>query len=104
MDTQNLTNAKINAQNVITVFVPSRLRGTPVIQAYTPADYQANMDNRDMNFETLIENFNVYEVDDKWVMSIKTTVSQVSKTKLFNMAGEPIYIVNTSPIPKFKPK
>lgn len=104
LDPNNPNGAKINAQNVVAIFVPSKLRGTPAIQQYTLADYQANMESPDMVFETLIENFNVYDVDDKWVMSIKTTVSQVSKTRLFNAMGEPIYLVNTTPIPKFKKK
>ena len=104
MDPANPQNAQINAQNIMTVFVPQRLRGTPSMQVYTQADYQANMENPDMTFETLIENFNVYEVNEKNVMSVKTTVSQVGKTKLFNSVGEPVYLVNTTPIPKFKPK
>ncbi|MGI0022487.1 MAG: hypothetical protein ACRD9Q_06465 [Nitrososphaeraceae archaeon] len=104
MNQQNPTNANISAQNVVAVFVPTRLRGTPSNQLYTQADYQANMETQDMIFETLIENFNVYEVDDKWIMSIKTTLSQVGKTRLYNTIGEPIYLVNTTPIPKFKPK
>ena len=104
MDPNNPNGAAISAQNVIAIFVPQRLRGTPSDRTYSNTELQANIENSDIGFEPLIENFNVYEIDGKWILSVKTTVSQVTKTRLFDIRGEPIYIVNTAPIPKLKPK
>jgi len=57
-----------------------------------------------MAFTTIIEDFNEYEVDSKQILSIKTSISQISKCKLFNNIGEPIYLVTTAVIAKSKPK
>lgn len=57
-----------------------------------------------MTFSTIIEDFNTYEVDSNQILSIKTTASQISKTKLFNNIGEPIYLVVTAIVAKSKPK
>jgi hypothetical protein len=57
-----------------------------------------------MAFTTMVEDFNEYEVDSKQILSIKTLVTQISKCKLFNNIGEPIYLVATAFIAKSKPK
>ena len=57
-----------------------------------------------MEFTILDENFNTYDVGSKWILSVKTALSQISKTKLFNNLGEPIYLVSTTLIPKVKPR
>ena len=54
--------------------------------------------------ETLRENFSVYKFSNEVTISIKTIVTQVNKTKYFNPNGEPIYIVNKSPVMKIKQK
>lgn len=52
-----------------------------------------------MEFTILDENFNTYDVGSKWILGVKTALSQISKTKLFNNLGEPIYLVSTTLIP-----
>jgi len=48
----------------------------------------ANIEIVDMYFVTLgNEDFNTYDVDHQWILSIKNTLSQVSKTRLFNNAA-----------------
>ena len=58
----------------------------------------------DMEFETIFEDFNQYDLDGKFILGLKTSLSQVSRTKLHNMRGEPIYLINTAPIPKITSK
>ena len=93
---------QFNIQNNISTFVPKQLRGTP--SAHTPQQLQDSIEIYDLGFKSLIEDFNVYELDSKQVLSIKTTLAQVSKSKLFNNSGEPIYKVATSLIAKAEPK
>jgi hypothetical protein len=95
---------QFNIQNNISTFVPKQLRGTPPGISYNSQQLEENIDVYDLGFRALIEDFNVYEVDSKQVLSIKTTIAQVSRSKLFNNFGEPIYKVATSMIAKAKPK
>jgi hypothetical protein len=95
---------QVNVQNIIATFVPKKLRGIPSAKSYTQQELQANIEVFDMPFTTLTEDFNVYEVDSKQILSIKTTVSQISKSKLFSNNGEPIYLVATAIVAKSKPK
>jgi len=94
----------INAQNVVGVYIPKKLRGTPSNVIYTQTEYNKNMDVEDMSFETISEDFNQYDLDGKFILSVKTALSQVSRVKLYNTRGEPIYLVNTAPVPKIKRK
>ena len=90
----------INAQSIVTAFIPKRLRKQPSNILYTQNDYVKNIDMEDMEFEVIFEDFNQYDLDEKFILSLKTTLSQVSRTKLYNIRGEPIYLTNTAPIPK----
>ena len=58
----------------------------------------------DIEYEVLRENFNVYDLSNGMVMSVKTIISQINKTNGHNQEGEPIYNVNAQPIVKFKKK
>jgi hypothetical protein len=95
---------QVNVQNIIATFVPKKLRGTPSTKSYSQQELQTNIEIFDMAFSTIIEDFNTYEVDSNQILSIKTTVSQISKTRLFNNIGEPIYLVVTAIVAKSKPK
>jgi superfamily I DNA and/or RNA helicase len=96
--------ASVNAQNVVAAFVPLRLKGTPSEQKYTLQEVNANLDKEDMKFKVLNEHFNEYVIDNKWLLSVKTTLTQVNRSKLRNNKGEPLYHVATSPVIKLKPK
>ena len=58
----------------------------------------------DMDFEVIFEEFNRYDLGDPFILSVKTTLSQVTRLKLYNSQGEPVYVVNTAPVPKIKRK
>jgi len=104
LDASRPDGMSVNEQNVVVAFVPKKLRGEPTNQVYTLEDYNKNMDIEDMKFEIIFEDFNEYDLDGKHILSIKTSLSQVSRVKLYNARGEPIYLVNTAPIPKIKTK
>lgn len=103
-NTTNPTGANINAQNIVSVFVPKELRGNPASQKYAHNDLVQSMDDDDVGFDILYEDFNEYEINGKWLLNVKTILSQVGRAKLYNNVGEPIYVVNTSPVTKFKQK
>lgn len=99
-----MESMQMNIQSNVSTFVPKRLRADPSNRSYTQEELQSNIDVYDMEFTILDENFNTYDVDSKWILSVKTALSQVSKTKLFSNLGEPIYLVSTTLIPKVKPR
>ena len=104
IDQAKLEGMSINAQSIVTAFIPKRLRKQPSNILYTQNDYVKNIDMEDMEFEVIFEDFNQYDLDEKFILSLKTTLSQVSRTKLYNIRGEPIYLTNTAPIPKITNK
>lgn len=53
----------------------------------------------DMSFEIISEEYDIYEANDK-IISVKPMISQIIKTKAYNIEGEPIYVVNSNPIIK----
>lgn len=104
IDQAKLEGMSINAQSIVTAFIPKKLRKQPSNISYTQNDYVKNIDMEDMEFEIIFEDFNQYDLDEKFILSLKTTLSQVSRTKLYNIRGEPIYLINTAPIPKITNK
>ena len=104
IDQAKLEGMSINAQSIVTAFIPKKLRKQPSNILYTQNDYVKNIDMEDMEFEIIFEDFNQYDLDEKFILSLKTTLSQVSRTKLYNIRGEPIYLTNTAPIPKITNK
>ena len=100
LDQAKLEAISINAQSIVTAFIPKNLRKQPSNIVYTQKDYIKHMDEEDMAFDVIFEDFNQYDLDGKFILSLKTTLSQVSRTKLYNIRGEPIYLTNTAAIPK----
>jgi len=91
-----------NSQNIIGVFSPKHLRGTPDERKYSPEELSSSIVKEDLGFETIKENWNVYRLKDGTTLSIKLVLSSLSRTSKFDSRGEPIYIVQTQPIFKGK--
>lgn len=92
----------VNSSNIIISYVPKDKRNPMAFQPVNPAEFQSNVIDDDMEPEPLRENFSVYDLSNGMVLSVKTVVGQIGKTKLYNQDGEPIYLVNTTPIIKIK--
>ncbi len=92
----------INSSNVAVCYVPKEKRTPAAFQQYNPAELQGGIIDDDMEPETLRENFSVYDLSNGMVLSVKTVVAQISKTKFYTHDGEPIYLVNTTPVLKVK--
>jgi len=92
----------INSGNAVVCYVPKEKRNPAAFQQYNPAEMQSGIIDDDMEPETLRENFSVYDLSNGMVLSVKTVVAQISKTKFYTQDGEPVYLVNTTPILKVK--
>lgn len=92
----------INSANVVICYVSKANRNPAAYQPYNQAEIQSGIIDDDMEPETLRENFSVYDCSNGMVLSVKTVVAQVSKTKFYTPDGEPVYLVNTTPVLKVK--
>ncbi|MCH7561315.1 MAG: hypothetical protein IIC67_08140 [Thaumarchaeota archaeon] len=94
----------VNSTNMMISYVPKEKLRPDAYQPYSQAELQAGIIDDDMEPEVLRENFSVYKLSNGMTLSVKTIAGQVSKTKFFTQDGEPIYVVNTTPIIKVKKK
>ena len=93
-----------NFINNVTAFVPKKNRISPSTQIHATQEVVNNMDKIDLPFTIISEGYNEYVIDNKILLSVKTALTQINKSKLRNNAGEPIYQINTAPLIKIKPK
>ncbi|MFZ0510934.1 MAG: hypothetical protein WAM14_04940 [Candidatus Nitrosopolaris sp.] len=99
---QQTDGFSINSTNNIAAFVPKEKRKLESFR--TSSETQFEILDEDVEFEVLQEPFSVYDLSNDFVLSIKTVVAQVKKTKAVTSEGEPIYNVIVNPILKFKKK
>jgi len=93
----------IGTQNLIAVAeLPKELWGPPSDKKYPPEELEKNIVEEDMDFKVEKERWNVYELEDGTIVSIKPYVVMVSRTGYYSERGEPIYILNIQPIVKVK--
>jgi len=92
----------INSSNTIVCYVPKEKRNPTAFQPYTQDELQGGIIDEDMEPETLRENFSVYDLSNGMVLSVKTVVAQISKTKFYTPSGESVYLVNSTPVVKVK--
>lgn len=91
---------EVNSSTHINAFVPDKDRKPQEFQPYQPHELQSGITDNDVKYEVMSEEFSIYDLSDGKVMSIKTVVGQIIKTKFLTTAGEPVYTVNTNPIVK----
>jgi len=94
----------INSHNTINAYIPIEKRNPMAFQPYNPAQLREGIIDEDVEAEMLRENFSVYELSNGMILSVKTVLGQITKTKYYTQEGEPVYIVNTNPIIKIKKK
>jgi len=92
----------VNSTNMMISYVPKEKRNPNAFQPYSQTELQTGIIDDDMEPEPLRENFSVYELSNGMTLSVKTIAGQISKTKFFSQDGDPVYVVNTTPIIKVK--
>jgi len=92
----------VNASNIFSAFVPKEKRKPQAFRPYNPAELANNIIDEDVEFEVLRENFSVYDLSNGMVLSLKPVTGQVKKTSLYDVGGEPIYIVTVNSVIKIK--
>jgi hypothetical protein len=97
-------NIPVNSTVLMVTFSPPELRGDPsaIPMPTTPAEAEKALNEIDMKFDTLKEPWNEYELDDVKLF-LKTVVTSVSSTKLYDLQGDPIYLVSHQILTKRHP-
>ncbi len=90
------------SHTMVTTFSPLSQHGPPSNVPLTQKQLDEGIIEEDVEVVPLREEFSVYAVSDGSTLSLKMIVGQVSKTKYFDVAGAPIYIVRTTLVPKVK--
>ena len=101
-DPTNPNGISINSSISISVSVPPNNRNPRGKQSDPDTQVVPSIIDEDVQCDILREEFNVYNLSNNMVMSVKTVVGQVRKTDLYNDRGEPIYNVDCQPVLKFK--
>ena len=91
----------INSTNVITAFVPSSRKEPHKFESIIP-NTPPPIQEEDVPYTPLRENFSVYSLSDGSTLSVRTVVGQISKTALYTRSGEPVYNIQVTPIVKSK--
>jgi len=84
------------SQNVIGVEAPARLRGEPDTKTYTIEELRSSIVKEDLDFETLKETWNVYNLEDGITIKVRGAPIRVSRTSKFDSQGLPVYLVDST--------
>lgn len=63
-----------------------------------------DIEDEDVEYDVLRENFSIYQMDNGQTIKIKTAVGQIVKFNRYTVTGEPIYTVTPTPIVRIKNK
>jgi len=94
----------VKGQNLSEVYrVPIDQKGPPSEKDYTPQELEAAIDDDDVKFSTLNEDWNEYFAEDGTRIRLKIMPVTIRKSKLCNREGDPIYNIQLTIVPQIKP-
>lgn len=82
------------------VFPSPDLIGYPSLATYSPQELEKSIEKKDLQFESVKEDWNVYELKDRSKLSIKPILVSISRTNKHDQHGEPIYAIQPQQIIK----
>jgi hypothetical protein len=77
-------------------------KGQPDPKGYSIQELQAAIVKDDMRYDIISEEWNEYVIDDGSRLRIKSTVTRVAKTSLFDNTGTPQYYIKFNNIAQVK--
>lgn len=90
----------INSTIIVGTFSSPDLIGTPSQDILSPQNLEQSIEKKDLQFETVKEEWNVYELKDRSHLSIKPILVSIARTNKHDQNGEPIYAVQPQQIIK----
>lgn len=90
----------LNSQIITGAFPAPDLIGTPSTGVYSPDELAQSIEKKDLKFDTIKEDWTIYELEDGSKLSVKPILVSVSRTNKHDQHGEPIYAVQSQQIIK----
>jgi hypothetical protein len=84
------------------VVILTNEKGKPDTKNYSPQEIEAAVIKDDIRYDIITEEWNEYVIDDGSRLRIKSTVTRVAKTSLFDKMGTPQYSVEFNNIAQVK--
>jgi len=84
------------SRNLFEIEPPPELRGTPDSKMYPIEELKKSIVDEEMDFETMKETWNLYELENGVILKMRISPVAISKTSKFESAGMPIYTVDSS--------
>lgn len=101
-ETEGILELKLNANTVIGILPAPELCGEPGTTGYTKEELEESVVEEDIDFDTIEESWNEYELEDGRTLHIKPVLTMISRTSKFDDDGEPIYIMQSQLLSKIK--
>jgi len=91
----------INSDTVVAVAVDKKWWGPPSNREYSLQEIMANIEKEEMSFKTKTpDSWNVYQLEDGSIISVKLELVTISRTSLYTTKGERTYTFNIQPLIK----
>jgi hypothetical protein len=87
---------QMQSYNVVGVEAPENIRGAADNKIYSLQELEASIVENDLDFETVSETWNTYNVEGKLILKIKSSLVRVRKTNKFEAQGIPVYMYDFS--------
>lgn len=100
----------INSTYAVGILVPEKLRGNPSQEKPSLDELERSIVEDNIAFEVVKEGWNTYELENGAKLSVKLTLTYISRTNKLDSRGEPIYLYRLQPVtkgeilPDLKPK
>lgn len=87
---------QVDAQTITVINVDPLLKGPPNTKVHSAEDIRRTIEKEDMRYDTLSQEFNEYILDDGTKIKIYTNVTRISRSRLHDRNGDPVYSVDSS--------
>lgn len=75
-----------------------KLKGKPTDRAQTKEELTRAIETRDMRYDTISADHNIYILDDGTKILINLSLVRVSRTTIYNHLGDRIYLLGRAPL------
>lgn len=83
-------------RNIFEIESPIALRGPPDTKQYSNEELKKSITDRDMDFKTFQQSWNVYELENGIGLKLRISIVSVNKTNKFDERGMPVYFIESS--------
>jgi hypothetical protein len=92
------------SSNLVGAEVPEKLMGLPETQKFTPEELVSSVVLDDMDFETVAESWNAYQLEKIGLLKVRASPVRVRRSGKLDDHGRPIYLVDFNADIKILPK